>query len=97
MEVPGVTLAATCGLRWAVRIVMLSDPAVSRKLLSPVSASFCAHDKRVPQHRFAAAAVASSLLMPRYIHELAGFGDSLLGQVVEQNLQLCSSSSFVGE
>jgi hypothetical protein len=39
MEVPGVTLAATCGLRWAVRIVMLSDPAVSRKLLSPVSAS----------------------------------------------------------
>ena len=95
MEVPGVTLAATCGLRWAVRIVMLSDPAVSRKLLSPVSASFALTINA--QHRFAAAAVASSLLMPRCIHELAGFGDSLLGQVVEQNLQLCSSSSFVGE
>ena len=36
LEIPGVTLPAASGLRWAVRILLLSDPAASRKLLSPV-------------------------------------------------------------
>jgi inorganic pyrophosphatase/exopolyphosphatase len=40
MEIPGVTLPATSGLRWAIRILLLGDAAVSRKLLSPVRARF---------------------------------------------------------
>ena len=112
IDIPGVTLPAASGERWAVRILLLSDPAASRKLLSPVRNPLImiivarTYVLPVEAPAFIARNLITMLFSPRrglclHITQVCvvhiAAADSRVPQLLQQHLMQCASSDFVGQ